>query len=86
MSEITLKVGSRIRGEVDGRPVDIAITQMIISGTPLDCDWVTTTPVLGTVRIAGSAPEPRTGEWAQDASGEPTILRAGSAITVTDPA
>ena len=53
MDEITLKVGSRIRGEVDGRHVDITITRITISGTPLDCDWVTTTPVAGKVRLAG---------------------------------
>jgi hypothetical protein len=34
------------------------------------------------VRASLAGPEPRTGEWAQDASGEPA-LRAGSDITVT---
>lgn len=85
MDEITLKVGSRIRGEVDGRQVDITVTQMIISGTPLDCDWVTTTPVTGKVTLAGEPPVPRTGEWAQDTSdGTPTVLRAGSVIEAPD--
>lgn len=83
MEEITLKVGSRIRGEVDGKPVDITVTQVTVSGTPLGCDWTTTMTIAGTIRIAGDAPEPRTGEWAQDASGEPTVRRAGSAITAT---
>ena len=86
MGEITLKVGSRVRGEVDGRPVDITVTRITISGGPDGADWVTTTPSAGKVRLAGEAPEARTGTWAQDASdGTPTTLRAGSVITVTDP-
>jgi hypothetical protein len=84
MDEITLKVGSRIRGEVDGKPVDITITRitsLFAVGTQ-----GTTTAHDGKITIAGESPEPRSGQWAQDASGEPTVLRAGSAITVTDPA
>lgn len=85
MDEITLRVGSRIRGEVDGRPVDITIAQITISGTPLDCDWITTTPVAGKVKIAGDAIDRPSGEWAQDASGGAPTVRAGSVIEVRDP-